>query len=324
MHRCRHLSLRQRLKRIHCRRERTDAIWTAQQRGQPALAAIGEVADRLVGGDGDRLLRDLRQRAARHAPRRGRAGTADARESRLHHRRRHQPQRRAFRPVAARGGEQHGDARDQGRQQADPASDPVRSCRDRQAFRRDPGVRRQGLADHRRLDAGSGSGISRRRGILPDPSRPARRRPVHQPPDAASRRLCDRAEPAHHRPRRRLSRRGRGLDPLLLFSRTVRPPQSRPGRHHHRSAPGRHRHHAQAVRPRRDRQEFRRRAGRDARAVRAERIVFRTGRDATASSGCWSGATAPSRWSFWSESRGTTFSACGAPRRPGSAPSCWR
>ena len=27
------------------------------------------------------------------------------------------------------------------RQQADPASDPVRSCRDRQAFRRDPGVR---------------------------------------------------------------------------------------------------------------------------------------------------------------------------------------
>ena len=27
---------------------------------------------------------------------------------------------------------------------ADPASDPVRSCRDRQAFRRDPGVRRRG------------------------------------------------------------------------------------------------------------------------------------------------------------------------------------
>ncbi len=81
-----------------------------------------------------------------------------------------------------------------------------------------------GWLTHRRLDAGSGSGISRRRRILPDPSRPARRRPVHQPPDAASRRLCDRAEPAHHRPRRPLSRRGRGLDPLFLFSRAVRPP----------------------------------------------------------------------------------------------------
>ena len=43
------------------------------------------------------------------------------------------------------------------------------------------------------------------------------------------RRLCDRAEPAHHRPRRRLSRRRCGLDPLLLFPRAVRPPQSRPG-----------------------------------------------------------------------------------------------
>ena len=29
------------------------------------------------------------------------------------------------------------------RQQADPAPDPVRSCRDRQAFRRDPGIRRR-------------------------------------------------------------------------------------------------------------------------------------------------------------------------------------
>ena len=29
------------------------------------------------------------------------------------------------------------------RQQTDPATDPVRSCRDREAFRRDPGVRRR-------------------------------------------------------------------------------------------------------------------------------------------------------------------------------------
>ena len=34
-------------------------------------------------------------------------------------------------------------AGDQRGQQADPASDPVRSCRDREAFRRDPGVRRR-------------------------------------------------------------------------------------------------------------------------------------------------------------------------------------
>ena len=35
----------------------------------------------------------------------------------------------------------------------------------------------------------------------------SRYRPVHQPPDAASRRLFDRAQPAHHRCRWRLSRR---------------------------------------------------------------------------------------------------------------------
>ena len=42
-------------------------------------------------------------------------------------------------------------------QQADPASDPVRSCRDREVFRRDPGVRRRWQTDHRRIDAGSGT-----------------------------------------------------------------------------------------------------------------------------------------------------------------------
>ena len=106
----------------------------------------------------------------------------------------------------------------------DPASDPVRSCRDREAFRGDPGVRRRRPADHRRRDAGSGPRESRRRGILPGASRRPRFGPVHQPPDAASRRLCHRAQPAHHRRRRKLPRRGRGLDPLQLFPRFVRPP----------------------------------------------------------------------------------------------------
>ena len=39
----------------------------------------------------------------------------------------------------------------------DPAPDPVRSCRNREAFRRNPGIRRRRATDHRRLDAGSGA-----------------------------------------------------------------------------------------------------------------------------------------------------------------------
>ena len=46
--------------------------WRRGGDGQPALAAIGEIADYLVGGVCDRLLRDLHQRDARHAPRRER------------------------------------------------------------------------------------------------------------------------------------------------------------------------------------------------------------------------------------------------------------
>ncbi len=210
------------------------------------------------------------------------------------------------------------------RQQADPATDPVRSCRDRQAFWRDPGIRCRGTADHRRLDAGSGARRSQRRGVFQGSSRPARRRPVHQPPDAASRRLCHRAQPAHHRRRRTLSRRGRGLDPLFLFSRSVRPPASRPRRHHHRVSPRRHRDHAHAVRPRHDRQEPRLFARRAARAVRTERIIFGDLHGQSRCRGSTSGATAPGRWSFWSESPGAIFSDSGAPRRPGSARSCWR
>ena len=63
-----------------------------------------------------------------------------------------------------------------------------------------------GPADDRCLDARSAAGKPQRRRVLPGPSRQSRRRPVHQPPDAASRRLFHRAEPAHHRRRRRLSR----------------------------------------------------------------------------------------------------------------------
>ena len=76
--------------------------------------------------------------------------------------------------------------------------------------------------------ARSGAGKPRRRGVFPGPSRQSRCRPVHQPPDAASRRLFDRAEPAHQRYRRRLSRRRRRLDPLQLFPRIVRPAEPRP------------------------------------------------------------------------------------------------
>ena len=68
------------------------------------------------------------------------------------------------------------------------------------------------------------------------------------------------------RRRRTLSGRRRGLDPLQLFSRPVRPAASRSGRHHHRAAPRPHRHHADAVRPRHHRQEF----GRAAKMERGE------------------------------------------------------
>ena len=44
------------------------------------------------------------------------------------------------------------------------------------------------------------AGKSRRRGILPGSSRQSRHGLVHEPPDAASGRLFDRAEPTHHRP----------------------------------------------------------------------------------------------------------------------------
>ena len=75
----------------------------------------------------------------------------------------------------------------------------------------------------------------------------ARHRPVPQPSNAASGRLCHRAEPPHHRRRRQVCRRGRRIDPLQLFPRPVRPPASRPGRYHHGVSPRRHRHHAHPV-----------------------------------------------------------------------------
>ena len=53
--------------------------------------------------------------------------------------------------------------------------------------------------DDRCVDARSAAGKPRRRRVFPGSSRQSRRRPVHQPADAASRRLCHRAEPAHHR-----------------------------------------------------------------------------------------------------------------------------
>ena len=196
-----------------------DAIRTAKRHGwnKEELAAIGKAADRLVGCDRDRLFGGLRLRHARHAPRRGRAGAADARESGLRHRRRYQPQYRIVRPVAARRRQQSGDAGDQAGQQGGAAPDPVRSCRDRQAFRRDPGVRRSRQADQRCFEPRPGAGRSQRRRIFFGSSRASRHRPLHQQADAAPERLCDRAEPAHHRRRRQLSRRGRGLDPVFLF-----------------------------------------------------------------------------------------------------------
>ena len=183
----------------------------------PALALVREAVDRVVDRDRDRLLRDLHQRHARHAPRRGRARTPDPGKSRSRHRCRHQPQYRALRSVAARRRQQSGDAGDQGRQQGDPAPDPVRSRRYRQAFRRDPGVRRAGQTDPRCGKSRSGAGEPRRRGVFPGPSRQSRSGPVHEPPDVAPRRLFGRAQPAHHRCRWSLFWcRGR-LDPLQLF-----------------------------------------------------------------------------------------------------------
>src|SRR6202043_3796579 len=63
-----------------CFREQSDGIWTAQRQGQPALAAISKAADRLLCRYGDRLLGGLRQRDARHAAQRRRAGASDARK----------------------------------------------------------------------------------------------------------------------------------------------------------------------------------------------------------------------------------------------------
>ena len=57
----------------------------------------------------------------------------------------------------------------------------------------------QGKLTHRCGEPRSRAGKSQRRGVFPGPSRQSRHGPVHQPPDAASGRLFDRAEPAHHR-----------------------------------------------------------------------------------------------------------------------------
>ena len=75
----------------------------------------------------------------------------------------------------------------------------------------------QGRLTHDAASLDPRAGESRRRGIFQGPSRRSRPRPVHKPPDAAPRRLFDRAQPAHHRCRWRLSRRRGGLDPFQLF-----------------------------------------------------------------------------------------------------------
>ena len=62
-----------------------------------------------------------------------------------------------------------------------------------------------------------GAGGSQRRGVFPGPSRQSGCRPVHEPPDAAPRRLLGRAQPAHQRCRWRFPRRRGGLDPFHLF-----------------------------------------------------------------------------------------------------------
>ena len=112
-HRCHHLRRQQRFRAHYGAWERTMPFGRRKRRGQTALAAIGKIADRVVGRDRHRLFRDLRQRHARHAPRRRRTGAPDPGKSRLRHRCRHQPQYRTVRPVAARCRQQHGDAGDQ-------------------------------------------------------------------------------------------------------------------------------------------------------------------------------------------------------------------
>ena len=54
-------------------------------------------------------------------------------------------------------------------------------------------------------------------GVFPGPSRRSRYGPVHEPPDAAPRRLFGRAQPAHQRCRWRFPRRRGGLDPFHLL-----------------------------------------------------------------------------------------------------------
>src|SRR5207244_4842061 len=58
---------------------------------------------------------------------------------------------------------------------------------------------------------------SQRRGVFPGPSRQSGCRPVHEPPDAAPRRLFDRAQPAHQRCRWRFPRRRGGSIRFTYF-----------------------------------------------------------------------------------------------------------
>ena len=71
--------------------------------------------------------------------------------------------------------------------------------------------------DDRRLLARPAAGKPQRRGIFPGTSRQCDFGPVRQPPDAVSRLLCDRAEPAAQRRGWPLSRRRRGIDPVSYF-----------------------------------------------------------------------------------------------------------
>ena len=190
------------------------------------MAAISKTADRLLCRYGDRLLGGLRQRDGRHAPQRRRAGASNPRKSCLRHRFRHQPQRRTVRSFAAFGRNQHGGAGDQPGHQAAAATDSVRPCRDGPAFWRDPGIRFQRKTGRRCFDARSAAGRPRQRGVFHGSPRSTGCGPVHQPADAASRRLRHRAQPPHHGRRWPLPRRGRRLDPVFLFSRPVRPAAS--------------------------------------------------------------------------------------------------
>ena len=269
----------------------------------PALAIVREAVDRVVDRHRDRLHRDLHQRHARHAPRRGRtrrqtlenlASGIDADISRnielydlslravtsnlvmpeikgvgkeIQHLIRfdHAATARHFGVI------QVFDA--QGRLTHDAATldPPPENCADEEDFK------------VHRTDPDLGLYISRpmvRRGAV-----------------------SDRAQPAHHRCRWRLPRRRGGLDPFQRFPRPVRPAQPQSRRHDHGAAQRSHDHYADAVSTSTSSERIRRRSQAGARIISRQARPMPALVRSIRRRGFTSGAAARACSSWWSESR---------------------